>query len=536
MNSKRIKDHPRQQGKFFAHEPIFGKNVIETLSEGMYDNSFFLFREYVQNAADAIDAAEKEGILKKRKGQIVITIDPTKRIISFKDNGTGIPHSEVCKKLANIGDSHKDRKKDKGFRGIGRLGGLGYCQKVRFETSVFGEDIRTILEWDAKTLHDILADKDEHIHAGELIKRITNISQVPCKSEEHYFLVSLLGVNNNCEELLDVEEVRKYLAMVAPVPFDREKFRFVDEIENFLKEKQLPIPCEYQLYLNGDEIRKGYETPLKIEGSKDIDILDVECNTIEVDDKVIGWYWYCVSRFDGVLSKRCWQRCFRLRKANIQIGEADCLSNHLRRETSLWKEDRGNNYFIGEIHALDEDLIPNSRRDYFNQDNACRLFETALAEAFKDLDALYHGASVIRSETKKMADANKARKDFEEKEKSGTFFDAKTREKDKARVEQLEVDAMKARQKIDKIYDKVHTGPLRKVADKYWPEVKTTFGKLPKKPFTPQEEPAKGFVEDNIPKDIMTVLKKVFNVLNTVLPPDQAQTVRDAIIRRFVRK
>ena len=57
------------------HDPIFGKNVIETLSEGMYDNPLFLFREYVQNAADAIDAAERDGILKNGAGQIEVVVD-----------------------------------------------------------------------------------------------------------------------------------------------------------------------------------------------------------------------------------------------------------------------------------------------------------------------------------------------------------------------------------------------------------------------------------------------------------------------------
>ena len=60
------------------HDPIFGKNVLETLSEGMYDNPLFLFREYVQNAADAIDAAEKNGVLEEGAGEIVVTIDPEK--------------------------------------------------------------------------------------------------------------------------------------------------------------------------------------------------------------------------------------------------------------------------------------------------------------------------------------------------------------------------------------------------------------------------------------------------------------------------
>ena len=57
------------------YNPIFGKNVIETLSEGMYDNPLFLFREYVQNSADAIDAAEKCGILKSGEGEIIININ-----------------------------------------------------------------------------------------------------------------------------------------------------------------------------------------------------------------------------------------------------------------------------------------------------------------------------------------------------------------------------------------------------------------------------------------------------------------------------
>ena len=89
------------------HSPRFGKNIIENLSEGMYDNPLFLFREYVQNAADAIDAAEKHGVLKFGTGEIIITIDSSKRLISFEDNGTGICHSEVPKMLANIGDSQK---------------------------------------------------------------------------------------------------------------------------------------------------------------------------------------------------------------------------------------------------------------------------------------------------------------------------------------------------------------------------------------------------------------------------------------------
>ena len=518
------------------HAPIFGKNVLETLSEGMYDNPLFLFREYVQNAADAIDAAEKNGILGKGTGEIVVTIDPARRFICFEDNGIGIRLTEVTKMLANIGDSQKDRKTSKGFRGIGRLGGLGYCQTVRFETSFQGEAVQTTLEWDAHAMHEILADKNEHMTAGQLIQHITTTSSHPCDEEKHFFRVSLINVNNNSGELLEIEEIRKYLAMVAPVPFDYVKFRFVEEIEQFLKKNKLPKPHEYQLFVNGEDIRKGYEDPLKIEDSKSVDILGVECHTIKADNKIIGWYWFCIRRFEGVLPKKCWQRCIRLRKANIQIGEADCLSNHPRRGVSLWKEDRGNNYFIGEIHALDEDLIPNSRRDYFNQDDACRRFETALTEAFKNLDKLYHDASKLRSETSKIQKANQARKDFEAKEKAGEFLNQQEREEAQTEVEKLEASSKAAQKRIDKIYDKAKGGAIEKVADEYMPDILNILDKVEDKTFAPKEEPQKGYAEDNIKQETMRVLKTVFDVLDKVLPPDQSELVREAIIRMFVNK
>jgi len=518
------------------HTPIFGKNVIETLSEGMYDNPLFLFREYVQNAADAIDAAEKNGILEKGAGEIVLKIDPVKRFISFEDNGTGICQAEVPRMLANIGDSQKDRKENKGFRGIGRLGGLGYCQIVRFETSAKGEPIQTTLEWDAHALHEILADKDEHMHAGELIQHITSMSSAPCAEDKHFFRVSLTNVNENSGELLDIDEVRKYLSMVAPVPFDYEKFRFVGDIEQFLKKNKLPPLHEYQIYLNGDEIRKGYEAPLKIENNKSVEIRGIEPRTITVDNKIIGWYWFCISLFEGVLPKKCWQRGIRLRKANIQIGEADCLSNHPRRGTPLWKEDRGNNYFIGEVHALDEDLIPNSRRDYFNPNDACSRFEKALTDAFKELHVLYHQASQLRSENTKIQMATNARKKFEAKERAGEFLNPQDREEAKSEVEKLEAEKQAALKRIDKIYDKASSGAIEKVADAYMPEVLGVFDQMNEKPFVPNNEPEQGYANENIPQDKMDVLKIVFEVLDSLLPPDESKPVRDEIIRRFVNK
>lgn len=519
------------------HEPIFGKNVIETLSEGMYDNPLFLFREYVQNAADAIDAAVRQGILHEGDGQIEIVIDAEKRLISFEDNGTGIISAEFKAMLANIGNSIKDRKTDKGFRGIGRLGGLGYCQKVRFETSAKGETVKSFMEWDARNLHELLADQNEKISAGQLIKRITGTWEEDCQKGEHYFKVSLVNVNPPSDELLDTDEVRRYLAMVAPVPFDYERFRFVSDIESFIKGNNLPALHEYTVNLNGDEVRKGYETPLTIEKKgKTVDILAVECALLQKGGKTVGWYWYCVSEFDGVLPVSCWQRGFRLRKANIQIGEYDCLSNHPRHGQKLWREDRGNNYFLGEVHALDENLIPNSRRDYFNQDTACRRFEAALCEAFRGLHTLYHDASKLRSAVTVIRGAEIAKKDFEKKEKSGVFYNDETRKEAKEKVDTALTRAREAQSTLEKyrVGTQALPGceikPVALLVEK-WTEqmpVRTLPESLPTKP-------AKTGVAD-IRSGDRRVLDEVFAVLDKMLPPDTSASIKEAITKRFARK
>ena len=59
--------------------PVIGKDVIESLTIGMYEDSRFIFREYIQNAADQIDKAIAEGLITKDDAAIHIDIDPEKK-------------------------------------------------------------------------------------------------------------------------------------------------------------------------------------------------------------------------------------------------------------------------------------------------------------------------------------------------------------------------------------------------------------------------------------------------------------------------
>ena len=65
----------------FSDQPIIvGKDILEVLSNAMYVDPLAIYREYIQNAADAIDEARRTGILSPRQtGTVEIEIDIERR-------------------------------------------------------------------------------------------------------------------------------------------------------------------------------------------------------------------------------------------------------------------------------------------------------------------------------------------------------------------------------------------------------------------------------------------------------------------------
>lgn len=83
-----------------------GKNAIENLTRGMYEDSKIIYREYIQNAADQIDYAIKNKLFEEELC-IDIKIDKFGRNIIIKDNATGIKSDMVETSLAYVADSDK---------------------------------------------------------------------------------------------------------------------------------------------------------------------------------------------------------------------------------------------------------------------------------------------------------------------------------------------------------------------------------------------------------------------------------------------
>ena len=176
-------------------EPVAGKFLLEILTKGMYSNPMHIYREYIQNSSDAIDKAVEAGIIPASEAEIHIDIDPHKKRISIRDNGIGIPQAIAQVKLLNVGASDKDGSTERGFRGIGRLGGLAYASQVQFITSAVGDDTRTIMTCDCDRMQQLLQKSNsETSDIMETFKAISVFEEKPEDTGSHFFEVIMTGV------------------------------------------------------------------------------------------------------------------------------------------------------------------------------------------------------------------------------------------------------------------------------------------------------------------------------------------------------
>lgn len=425
-----------------------GKNAIENLTTGMYYDSKVIYREYIQNAADSIDIACKDGIYEyDEKPRIDIDLDSIKRVIKIIDNAYGVKASHIRKKLADVADSDKLRGVDKGFRGIGRLGGLGYCDTLRFITSYPGEPIKSTMTWNAKELRSMINDPTVKDSAEELLDKVISYSEEECSPEVHYFIVELDNINDENRDLLNVDKVKKYLSANAPVDYNS-MFHLKSQIKKYISENKLNF-SEYNIFVQGEDVFKEYNTKLYDKSGGLLNPYDKIQSLVfkefrNNNNELLAWMWYGVSSFVKMIPPEVNpMRGIRLRRDNIQIGDEYTLVN-----LNIFTEQRGNFYFIGELHATHKDLIPNARRDYFNENSTRIEFEKEIKEYFKNLQENYRAGSIAKSYFEKLTDLTNLEECTRKKETEGFISGAD----EKDLQEQID-KAKKAVEKTKKAYD-----------------------------------------------------------------------------------
>ena len=152
----------------------------------------------------------------------------------------------------NVGNSKKRNANNRGFRGIGRLGGMSYCDTLIFSTSYEGENCKTIVTFDCKTLKKLLVPGQyEDLSLSDVLGKITTIEVQPEKTEKHYFVVEMENVSGS-SDLLNIDAAKSYISQVAPLPYQTRHFIYISQLKEFLKDHGYGLE-EFPIFVGEEE-------------------------------------------------------------------------------------------------------------------------------------------------------------------------------------------------------------------------------------------------------------------------------------------
>ena len=371
---------------------VIGKDILELLSSSMYVDPMSIYREYVQNAADAIDDARESGLV--HEGTVDFGIDVAARSVKIRDNGCGLAESDFVQRLTSFGSSNKRGQQTRGFRGIGRLGGIGYCQELIFRSRTKGETSVNELRWDCKELKTLLRGTSLG-SLGEIVQQAVAHRRLDADDwPEHFFEVELHGIiRHRNDQLLDPVAIQKYLSQVAPIAFSPE-FRYAEQIDANLSPHVKLGNLQIRIQGCHDPAYRPHRNSFVLRSEISDEIQDLKFFTIPaVDGGIAAVAWVVHHGYTGALPMNIGIRGLRLRVGNIQIGDDRILEE-------LFLEERFNSWVVGEIHVLDERVLPNGRRDHVEQNVHFNNLLTHLLPIARDLSRKCRQSSIRRNRSR----------------------------------------------------------------------------------------------------------------------------------------
>ena len=205
---------------------------------------------------------------------------------------------------------------------------------------------------------------------------ITTVEVLPEKKEKHYFVVEMENVSGSTD-LLNIDAAKSYISQVAPLPYKTRQFIYISQLKEFLKGNGYDLE-ECPIFVGEEEtdlepVYKPNKSRFRSDRNKKTvdEISSMEYFDVTVDGELyaLGWYGNC--GWYGFLSDRELSG-FRVRKGNILIGDSRTLNG-------IFKESRFNGWTQGEIFIVTDKLVPNARRDDFEQNEAYYQFIDALS-------------------------------------------------------------------------------------------------------------------------------------------------------------
>ena len=370
-------------------EPTLGVHLLETITKGMYSEPLHSIREYIQNAYDSIRTARRGGLIHSDDGEVRIALDPEARTVRIRDDGIGMGPEEAAVYLLDLGNSDKagsdtGSMKNAGFRGIGRMAGITYCKKLRFETSD-GNGKKCIVAFDAAGINRLTRAGQKAATIVDAIRNNSEIREEAEDQEKRYLEVFLEGINEAGDSFLNEVRLANYLAQIAPVNYDPAEWSFGDKIRSFAQDANSGSSLDHIRVTIRDttghrriDVRRPFKNTFKTADkrrkTRTVRVKDVVALPRD-GDPVDGWWgWLAVHEREGALADTPFAG-LRIRMHNIMVGDATIIRElFTTRFRAMW--------CFGEIHVTDHKLTPNAQRDNFEDSPAwTRIKERLRGEA-----------------------------------------------------------------------------------------------------------------------------------------------------------
>ena len=368
---------------------LIGVGLLGIITAGMYDSPLCMYREYIQNSADAL-----AGSVHTCPARVDITLDPTARRVRIRDNGPGLSYEDALNRLLPIGRSNKTLGIDRGFRGIGRLAALPFAQSVSFLTRTCPTEPVSRITWHSDRLPDL---SESGTQLEQAIRNCVDLDTLSgSEYPDHFFEVEVSEVaHHSAGLLLNRDAVRSYVGEVCPVPMSA-AFPFRNQVRTLLNVSGPLLALNINLEGDPTPVKRPYTDAIDLSSTRSDEFTAFEeiriPSTDGNGDAAIGWVAH--SSYLGALPKESRVRGIRARVGNIQIGDESVFDE-------LFAEERFNRWCVGEVHIVDHRIIPNAKRDYFQPGPHLRNLENQLKPVLRDISSKCRRASVARNQHKK---------------------------------------------------------------------------------------------------------------------------------------
>uniref|UniRef100_C6DYA8 ATP-binding protein n=1 Tax=Geobacter sp. (strain M21) TaxID=443144 RepID=C6DYA8_GEOSM len=382
---------------------FIGKSLLETITSALYENPIILFREYVQNSADAYKKAKNDGYASIDDFDINIKIDKSNACITITDNGYGIyTTADFEKKMINIAMSDKlDRSQYIGFRGIGRLSAMPFCNSLEFVNKKKGSAQLDKCKWDGSKYRNLLnSDATDLQSFFDIVKSIVEVSSEASDGaiDDHYFKVIIKGYSPEIAEVIESANFKQRLKKMLPLKYSdnfKASQKIIEKYNQFMSEAFNDFA--YSVKLDGEELLKNYSDSKHVLES-DIVFWEItgKAGPKKEPGEKIGIMWFTFNK-KPIANNDDNDYGILVRSKNVLMGTNDTFADlcenskeHISTYRELTQALRG---VYGEMLINSTNLKDNARREWFKTDDNSYYLKCIIISFMKSLHLYRYKAS-----------------------------------------------------------------------------------------------------------------------------------------------